>query len=460
MYWPVIPRLNFEMTSGSLRLRLLAASAATITLVMIIAIVVMSWIFSRHLEHNLSRELTRDGLQLVASLHVADNGRIVLDALPNDARFELPGSGRYWQISGSAHQERSLSLWDESLPSADANNTRWSTHKAPGPFGQYMLWVERWIHSHEGQYPVRVQVAQDMAELHAARRAFRAELALFLTVLGLALVAAAWVQVSLGLKPLAQVRCELEVMRKRSTARLGEGHPREILPLVEAINQLAIARESDLIRARKRAADLAHSLKTPLAALAAQNRRAREAGATEAANGLDRAIAAVAAAVEAELARSRAAAMRSRQQSSHSYPAVLAERVIEVIERTERGAKVVFENHIDPALALPLAADDLMELLGALLENAVRFARRRVCLSSLNNDTDNLLMIEDDGHGLDISDEQALMRGGRLDEASQTHHGLGLAIARDMVEASQGHIRLEHSALGGLKVLLSWPKTA
>jgi len=421
------------MKSGSLRLRLLAASAATITLVMVIAIIMMSWIFSRHLEHNLSRELIRDGLQLVASLHVADDRRIVLDALPNDARFELPGSGRYWQISGAGHQERSLSLWDESLPSADPTATNWYTHKADGPFGQHLLLVERWIQANDGQHPVRVQVAQDMAELHAARRAFREELTLFLTLLGLALVAAAWVQVSLGLRPLAQVRRELEVMRKSSAARLSAGHPREILPLVDAINQLAVARESDLIRARKRAADLAHSLKTPLAALAAQNRRAREAGATEAAKGLDRAIAAVAAAVEAELARSRASAMRSRQQSSHSQPAILAERVIEVIERTEQGANVVFENHIDPALELPLADDDLMELIGALLENAVRFARRCVRLSSQQHNNDQLLIIEDDGHGLDISAEQALMRGGRLDEASHAHHGLGLAIVRDMV---------------------------
>jgi len=444
------------MTSGSLRLRLLLAAAAAIALAMVLAIAVMSWIFSRHLQHNLARELIRDGLQLVSSLHVADNGRLVLDAPLADTRFELPGSGRYWQISGTAHQERSLSLWDESLPLAEITAPTWQTRRLFGPFGQQLLVVERLIQSGETPQPVWIQIAQDLSELHAARRAFLLELALFLLGLWLLLVAAAWLQVHLGLRPLAQIRNELDALRKSPAARLGNHHPHEILPLVEAINQLATARESDLIRARRRAADLAHSLKTPLAALAAQNRRAREAGAIAAADGSQRAIAAVAAAVEAELARSRAAAMRSRHQSNQSQPAQLAEKVIDVIERTELGAQVVFENQIDPTLTLPLAADDVMELLGALLENAARFACRRVRLRSESNAHGSTLFIEDDGSGLDISAEQALMRGGRLDEAGHAHHGLGLAIVRDMVEASQGQISLHRSDLGGLKVSLCW----
>jgi len=98
--------------------RLLSASALAIALALGVAVVVMGWMFAHHLEHNLARELTRDGQQLIAALHLADDGRIVLDAPLSDARFELPGSGRYWQLTGRAHQERSLSLWDETLPAA------------------------------------------------------------------------------------------------------------------------------------------------------------------------------------------------------------------------------------------------------------------------------------------------------------------------------------------------------
>src|SRR5690606_18360034 len=112
-------------------------------------------------------------------------------------------------------------------------------------------------------------------------------------LLWLFLLIAAHLQVSLGLRPLAAVRRQIGALRGDPAARLPAGHPREIAPLADAINALADAREADLGRARKRAGDLAHSLKTPLAALAAQSRRAREQGALEAADGLDRALAAM-----------------------------------------------------------------------------------------------------------------------------------------------------------------------
>jgi len=234
-------------------------------------------------------------------------------------------------------------------------------------------------------------------------------------------------------------------------------HPVEIAPLTAAINDLAEARERDLTRARRRASDLAHSLKTPLAALSAQSRRARASGATEAADGLDRAIAAASAAVETELARSRAAAIRDTATTQESSPQLIAERVIGVVERTDVGARIVFEVDIDENLRARIAEDDLTEILGALIENAARFARRRVrvagaCANGLQ------LSVEDDGQGLDISAETALMRGGRLDESGTAHHGLGLSIVRDLVEATAGEIALGRSeALGGLHVALTWP---
>jgi signal transduction histidine kinase len=117
-------------------------------------------------------------------------------------------------------------------------------------------------------------------------------------------------------------------------------------------------------------------LKTPLAALSAQSRRARDAGAAAAAEGLDRAIAAATAAVEGELARTRAAAIRGSGTAVACAPLPLIESVVGVVERTEFGAQLVFEVDVADSLRVPVAREDFLELIGALLENAARYARR------------------------------------------------------------------------------------
>ncbi|MBR0343850.1 MAG: sensor histidine kinase, partial [Rudaea sp.] len=119
-----------------------------------------------------------------------------------------------------------------------------------------------------------------------------------------------------------------------------------------------------------------------------------------------------------------------------------------------------FEVDIDVNLRAPLAEDDLTEIRGALVENAVRFARRRVRIAGAR-EGGLALSVEDDGQGLDVSAETALMRGGRLDESGTAHHGLGLSIVRDLVEATAGEIELGRSReLGGLRVALTWPEVA
>ena len=191
--------------------------------------------------------------------------------------------------------------------------------------------------------------------------------------------------------------------------------------------------------------------------LAAESRQLRARGDRQVADGLDRAIAAAAAAIEAELARSKAAAARQSITPELVPARVVAERVVAVIEHTDAGAKLAFDIEIAPDLTVPGSPEELSEVLGALTENAARFARRLVRICGDRDDKSVRLMVEDDGPGLsDWDAELALVRGRRLDE-SGPGHGLGLSIARDLVEARGGAISLSRSALGGLQVEMAWP---
>lgn len=446
------------MAARSLQLRLLASAAVAVFVALAVAWLAMTWLFERHVERREAAELARTGDALAAALAIDAAGRPGLEQTPLDPRAMRAASGFYWQVSTDRGVVRSRSLWDQALPvPAKTSPSDWATDATPGPFGQRLLRVARAIRAPGADAPAVIQVGVDVRELAEARTQFGRELALFLAGLWAVLALAALVQVRLGLAPLAPLRERLQRMRRNPTARLGEDHPREVAPLVEAINALAEARQADVARARRRAGDLAHSLKTPLAALGAQSRLARDAGATEAADGLDSAIAAMGAALEAELARARAAAARDAAQEGSSSPATVAEQLIAVLERTPAGERIVFAQEIDPSLAVPVAADVLAEVLGALMENAARFARRRVRLTGAPSAEAVSVTVEDDGPGLDAErTEAALIRGGRLDEAGPGH-GLGLAIVRDLVEATDGAVALDRSPLGGLRVVVSWP---
>ena len=135
----------------------------------------------------------------------------------------------------------------------------------------------------------------------------------------------------------------------------------------------------------------------------------------------------------------------------------LIEALVAVIEQTEAGERVAFSLLCDANITLPLASDDAAELLGPLLENAARHARRLVHVAVETVDGQRILIVGDDGPGLDtVQRDEAILRGARLDSADEGY-GLGLAIARELAEATRGELALARSSLGGLEVRVSWP---
>jgi signal transduction histidine kinase len=100
---------------------------------------------------------------------------------------------------------------------------------------------------------------------------------------------------------------------------------------------------------------------------------------------------------------------------------------------------------------------DLDEMLGNLLDNACKWARGRVKLSSGMVAETLLITIDDDGPGIDAAlREIVLQRGVRLDETPQGS-GLGLAIVRELAETYGGSITLGKSPRNGLRGSLSLP---
>ena len=469
------------MTRRSLRFRLLLAAALSIAVALMAAGFGLTALFERHAQRRLESQLDNTLGLILGHLGYTADGRVRFEQPLADPRYQTPLSGLYWQIQDEDRPTllRSRSLWDAvlDLPDDPLPNGTLHQHDLAGPAGQSLLAVERRVVSSapEGDRQIRVAVALDRRELAQARRDFAADVAPYLVLLGVVLVLAAWFQVRIGLAPLDAVRLGVRAIRSGAAQRLPTDFPDEVLPLAEEVNSLLDAQERAIERARAWTADLAHGLKTPLVVLAADAQRLRGAGQSALADDLDDLAQSMRRRVDRELIRARVRARVGNRASARTDRGVgvppnpvgraasaadagadlpdTLRRVIRALERTPNGARLQWDLDAPERLTVAILPEDLLELLGNVLENAANWAQRLVKIQVGAGDP-VLVQIEDDGPGVPADRLERLgQRGLRLDERSQGN-GLGLAIAQDICDAYGNDLAFAPADLGGLAVTL------
>ncbi len=445
----------------SLRLRLALAGAIAIAVVLAVAAVGLAYLFERHTSRVLAEDLDATVRQIAGALTADPAGGLALIREPADPRYASPLSGLYWEVAADGQRSlRSRSLWDAALKLPDNEPADGTIHHAniTGPRGEKLLLAELKVSISAGTttIPVRIDVASSLTRVIAARNDFLRDLAPAMAVLALILIVSSYVQISLGLRPLDRIRVGIAAVRRQDASRFDEPIPSEVRPLVEELNGLLTVHERDLARAREGAADLAHGLKTPLAALRgdAANLRARGDNAT--ADQIDGLVDAMLRSVERELVRTR---IRGRATLRNAPTAALApnvRRLVDTLKRTPSGSRVNFETDIADGATVLFDADDLVEVLGNLLDNAARHAAGRVVVRALPSGATSVtsVVVEDDGPGIPAELRASVLeRGRRLDEGPGS--GLGLAIVRDVLDEYGWALTLGQSPLGGLAATLA-----
>jgi two-component system sensor histidine kinase PhoQ len=255
-------------------------------------------------------------------------------------------------------------------------------------------------------------------------------------------------------RPLRQLESEIAAVEAGERQALSEGFPREVAGVAAGLNMLLTGERKRIERYRNNLADLAHSLKTPLAVIRAQ---LRETGAGE-----DERI------VAGEVDRMNALIDRHLKRAAMSGGVVLGQSPVDInailvelratLLRAYSNKDLLVE--LQPAPGAMFLGDrtDLLEMAGNLLDNACKWCRSRVRVAVLETAQHWQVQVEDDGPGMAPSLlASGPERGQRADEATPGH-GFGLAMVRDTVESYGGELQLGASALGGARASLLLPR--
>lgn len=438
---------------SSLVQRLLLIAVPSIVVSVLVGGYALSLSFRESVEAALDMRLQAIQRVLVASLEVSD-GRLTLSRSLGEPRFDQVYSGWYWQVrQGDETLLVSRSLWDADLPQGGRGDGALWRGAVIGPRDQPLRLVEQQITLPDWPAPLHVALAASTEEIIAETGRFDRLLAATLAALTLIVAGMVALQLRYGLRPLRLLSGDLEAIRRGSKRRLEPRYPKEVAPLVEAMNNLLDHNDEVVRRARAHAGNLAHGLKTPLTLLSV-DAQALPPGQSAA---VRRHIEDMRDIVEHHLTRAATAA-NAAVIGARTEVRPVAEALIASLAKMFADKRLRFSVDVSGGLAFRGERQDMEEMLGNLLENACKWASGAVEVTArAESDSRMILIVADDGPGLTAEQcRQALERGRRMDERSPGS-GLGLAIVNDIVEIYEGDIRLDGAPLGGLRVVIRLP---
>ncbi|PMZ49683.1 ATP-binding protein, partial [Pseudomonas sp. FW306-2-11AC] len=388
------------------------------------------WLFEVGLQRYLEAGLRNDSESLLMALVRGPLG-LQLDERRLSPAYQRPFSGHYFHIDFADNHWRSRSLWDQELPLLDHPGLH--SNLQLGPEGQQLL-VLRADYRRLGQ-SISISVAQDYTPVRESFQRMR-QVGLGLGLTGLLLILVLQrVTVRRALRPLENAREQIAQLQQGQRSQLDDQVPLELVPLVAQINHLLAHTEDSLKRSRNALGNLGHALKTPLAVLLSLASGEKLDAHPELRKILREQLAQVQQRLNRELNRARLAgdALPGAQfDCAAELPGLLA--TLNMIH----GDHLNLDYTAPSGLHLPWDREDLLELLGNLLDNACKWADAEVRLSIVETAEGFVLAVEDDGPGIpEAQRDQVFSRGTRLDEQTDGH-GLGLGSARDIVEAWGG----------------------
>lgn len=289
--------------------------------------------------------------------------------------------------------------------------------------------------------PLTIHIIKDEQAFQQQIDQFKQQLWTWLLVLMLLLLVVQLSWLWWTLRPLARFTQELHQVEQGESMQLSSQYPSELQVVARQLNTLLNTEQTQRQRYRNALADLAHSLKTPLAVIQSQ------ADLSEASS---EQVLAISRIIGHQLKRAQTAGAASWHLGIQVEG--VATKLLRTLGKIYREPPIAFEAQLSKQAIFKGDEADLSEILGNVLDNACKAARSQVKLTVTGDTLQLLLCVEDDGAGISEAKQAQIFERGLRADSYQQGNGIGLAIVRDLVESYNGRMLVSRSdTLGGAK---------
>lgn len=459
--------MSNHQSAGSLRVRMLLSAALVLAVFLGVVGLVLDNAYRQSAEQSVSERLQLHIYALIAASN-EEIGEPLTLFLPDELQepqFNQLGSGLYGMVFNSGGEEiwRSQSAADLVLETEELRALLFVAAPGQAIFRRfdagesheplfYLTYPIIW-QSEAGESRFVYAALEELGPYSKSVSTYRNNLWGWLIAGMVGLVVVQVAILSWGLKPISGLESDLKAIEQGEQGYLEGQYPREIAGVTQSLNMLLSQERKQRERYRTTMADLAHSLKTPLAILTAET--SREDRTPEELGGLlQEQVGRMSDIISYQL--ERAVSHTSTLVKSRVDIQPVAEKLTSALGQVYRDKQPEFKLALNGAI-FPGDERDLMEMLGNLLDNACKYGEGQVGLVASVADNQLFLEVEDNGSGIGDDDwDRVLQRGERLD-TQEAGQGIGLAVVAEIVERYNGEFSVVGSSLGGACLRITIP---
>ncbi len=462
----ILKNLQLKLAKASLRRTVLVSASAVCVILVLVIGLVLSQVFEYALEAGVQERLQAHSYSLMAQAELDANQLYLPEQMP-EPRFNQLTSGLYgfvfnherkpvWRSSSALSQKL---IFDQQLSQGESFFTTVTLQSVEVFLFAYAI---AWESGSDQDFSFTFVIVEDKAAFLKQVSAFRSRLLFSLAFIGVVLLyIQAWL-LKWGLQPLSSLARDIREIELGKQAAIVGHYPKELSSLVGNLNMMVAQERAQRERYRNTLADLAHSLKTPLTVL--KNLQVElftgfDQRKTETEKTYEQQIDRMDQIIQYQLKRSVVQKKSAATGMSVAFP--ILKQIIEALKKVYRDKGIIVEMNVSDTFKMPMDCDDLFELMGNLLDNAFKHAKKRIKLVGQAVQSQGLksrqwqFYIEDDGPGIDVVHIQRVMkRGARLD-TTLPGQGIGLAVVQEICDSYGVELTIDISKLlKGTKVSL------